>query len=112
MTTVSRFSSGGATFPPSRASPDTEKRRPESQNTNGDCIKNTVFSKRSKKKGKKQKKEKNNKRRENEKRGKRKTENKKKKKEKKEKEKRRRKTNYIQNSRSPAPVAAVMLSSK
>ena len=85
MTTVSRFSSGGATFPPSRASPDTEKRRPESQNTKGEVQKNTVFSKRSKKKGKKQKKEKNNKRRENEKRGKRKKENKKKKKRRKRK---------------------------
>ena len=112
MTTVSRFSSGGATFPPSRASPDTEKRRPESQNTKGEGQKTRCSQNVHKRRGKNKKKEKNNKRRENEKRGKRKKENKKKKKEKKEKEKRRRKTNYIQNSRSPAPVAAVMLSSK
>ena len=111
ITTVSRFSSGGATFPPSRASPDTEKRRPESQNTKGEGQKTRCSQNVHKRRGKNKKKKKNNKRRENEKRGKRKNENKKRKK-KRRKRKKEKETNYIQNSRSPAPVAAVMLSSK
>ena len=76
-----------------------------------------------KKEGKKTKKEEKKKRREKREKGKeekreqkkrkkRGKKEKKKRKEKKKKEKRGRKKNYIQNSRSSAPVAAVMLSSK
>ena len=100
MTTVSRFSSGGATFPPSRVSPDTEKRRPKSALSIGEIQKNTVFSKRSKKTEKIKKKRKKAKGGKNKKgeRGKKRPKKEEKEKKKKgtgEEKQRRRKNNYI-----------------